>query len=55
MKQIKTVLTFDRSTKGTHVFKDDADNAPIKSVYIQRTGIEGNPPAKITITVEESK
>lgn len=52
MKQIKVRLEFVKSTKGTHVYGDKSDNAPITSLYIQRSGVDGEPPKAIAVTVE---
>jgi hypothetical protein len=51
----KVTLTHDRSTKGTHVFKDDAENAPIRSLYITRGALgegDGEAPKKVDVTFE---
>lgn len=55
MKAIKTTLKFVRSTKGTHVYGNEEDGAPIKSQYIQRSAIEGEPPQSIVLTIEPGK
>lgn len=55
MKPIKVTLKHTKTTKNTHVFGDDAEGAPVRSQYIQREAIEGDPPAAIRITIEEAK
>lgn len=49
---IKVTLKFDKSTKGTHVFKDDAENAIIPALYIRKHGFPNGNPESITVTVE---
>lgn len=44
-------LTFVKSTKGTHVYGSDAENAATQSVYIQRSALLEKPPAAITLTL----
>lgn len=46
-----TTMTLGRDTKGTFVYKNDADDAPIPSLYIKKTAFTGNAPQSITITV----
>lgn len=50
---IETTLQFAKETKGTIVFKNDAPNAPVPSLYIKKGAFE-TPPAKITLTIKES-
>lgn len=38
---IKTTLKLERETKGTFVFKNDEDNAPIPSLYIRKSAFKG--------------
>lgn len=51
-----SVKTFEmkliKSTKGTHVYGDDSDNAIIPSVYIKKAGLPSTPPEVITVTLE---
>ena len=51
MKDIKVVLDFARSTKGTHLYATADSNAPITSLYIKKHAIDGTPPAAIIVTV----
>lgn len=48
---VKTTLKFNKETKGTHVFKNEDDNAPIASLYVSKEAFKGKEPPK-TITVE---
>ena len=51
----KTTLVKGRDTKGTFVYAttdEDPKAAPIRSLYISRTAFKGDPPEKITVTVE---
>jgi hypothetical protein len=50
----ETTLTKSRDTKGTFVFKDESDNAPIPSLYIKKSAFDGEAPEKITVTIEEA-
>jgi hypothetical protein len=49
-------LTFTRSTKGTHVFSDDSDGAPIPTLYIRKTAFPTDtPPKVIVVTIDEAR
>ena len=52
---MKTTLKWDRETKGTHVYKNDADDAPIPSLYIKKTAFkkDGEAPKTLTIDIKE--
>jgi hypothetical protein len=49
---ITTKLTKARDTKGTFVYKNDAQDAAIPSLYIKKTAFKGDAPETITITIE---
>lgn len=50
---IKTIeLKLVKSTKGTHVYGDDSDNAIIPTVYVKKSGLPTNPPETLTLTLE---
>jgi hypothetical protein len=55
MKAIKTTLKFVKSTKGTHVYGNEEDGAPLRSQYINRASIDGEPPQAIVVTIEAAK
>lgn len=46
------VLNFTKSTKNTHVYSCDAQDAAIKSLYVERSSLPKEPPKKIEVTVE---
>lgn len=50
---MKTTLTHERETKGTHVYKNDSDDAPIPSLYIKKVAFKGDPPKTLTIEIKE--
>lgn len=51
---MKTTLTHDRETKGTHVYKNDKDDAPIPSLYIKKAAFgKKDAPTKITVEIKE--
>ncbi len=52
MTEKTLTLKFVKSTKGTHVYGDDSDDAIIPSVYIKRAGLPNTPPASITLVVK---
>jgi hypothetical protein len=52
VKPIKVEMKFDRSTKGTHVFTAEDDNAPIPTLYVRKSGFENGAPEGVTVTVE---
>lgn len=52
MSHSKTVsLTLVKSTKGTHVYGNQADDAAIQSVYIKKDALPATPPAAIKIEI----
>jgi hypothetical protein len=50
---LTTKLKLTKETAGTHVYKNDEDNAPIPSVYIKKAAFKKDPPKSITIKIEE--
>lgn len=44
-------LTFVKSTKGTHVYGSDLEDAATPSVYVKRSALPEKPPAKIKLTL----
>lgn len=50
---MKVTLTHERETKGTHVYKDDKDDAPIPSLYIKKAAFKKDAPKTITIDIKE--
>ena len=56
MDPIETFVTYERSTKGTHFFKEDDvfDEPAIRSIYITRGFFNGEePPKRLKVTIEE--
>lgn len=51
MKQV--TMQYSKSTKNTHVYKDDSDGAPIPTLYIKHAAVDGKP-AFITVTIEQA-
>lgn len=48
-----TILTLSKSTKGTHVYSNKDDDAPIPSLYIKRSAAGGDSPwQEIEITIK---
>lgn len=51
---MKTILKFERDTKGTNVYKNDDDDAPIPSLYIKKTAFgKKDPPKSITVEIKD--
>jgi hypothetical protein len=49
---ITVEMAFSKSTKGTHVYAAlDAGVVPVTQVYVQKSAIGLNPPAKIVLTI----
>ena len=47
------VLTYQKSTPGTHVFGTKEPGAAIKAIYIARTAFKTEtPPQSVTLTIE---
>lgn len=45
-------LKFKKSTKGTHVYEDEHDDAAIPTVYIKRHALPTKPPETVKVTIE---
>lgn len=52
MNSITIEMVLDKETKNTFVYKCD-DTAPINSLYIKKTGVSGDAPKGIKVTVEQ--
>lgn len=51
---MKTTMNLDRDTKGTFVYKNDKDDAPIPSLYIKKAAVkDGKAPKTITLEIKE--
>lgn len=51
---MKTTLKLERDTKGTNVYKNDDENAPIPSLYIKKSAFKkGDAPKTITVEIKE--
>lgn len=50
---MKTTMKLSRDTKGTQVYKNDDEGAPIPSIYIKKSAFKGDPPETITIDIKE--
>ncbi len=48
---VSVPMIFERSTPGTHVYKSHAEGTAITALYIKKSGIQGTPPANVTVTV----
>ena len=53
-KAIKVDMNFDRSTKGTHVFTATSDTAPVPTLYVRKSGFDGDVPDSVTVTIESA-
>jgi hypothetical protein len=52
MKIVRTTLDYNRSTPGTHLFKNENEGAPISALYIKKSAFNGDaPPVMIKIEV----
>lgn len=57
MKTITHKMSYERSTKGTHLYKNFAGGIPVNTLYIRQDAfrdLEGRviePPQEITVTV----
>lgn len=52
-KALATVkMKIGRETKGTHVYKSDADDTAIPSLYIKKSALK-DAPESITVTITE--
>lgn len=49
-------MKLGRDTKGTFVYKDESDDAPIPSLYIKKSAVtKGEAPKSITVEIAEIK
>ena len=49
---MKTIeMKFTKSTKGTHVYGDDSENAPVPTLYIKKGALPDKPPITITVVI----
>lgn len=53
-KSITTKLTKDRDTKGTYVYKNGDEGAPVPSLYVKKSAFTGDAPESIKLTIEEA-
>jgi hypothetical protein len=45
-------MAFSTSTKGTHVYTAlDGGAAAVTMIYVQKSALTANPPARITLTI----
>jgi hypothetical protein len=44
-------MTKKRDTKGTWVYGNEDDGALIRSLYLTKTAVDGEPPAEITVSI----
>ena len=49
---ITEILVFLKSTKNTHVYKNDEPDAAVPTLYVKREALPGKP-RKIEITIRE--
>ena len=50
---MKTIeMNYKKSTKGTHVYMDESEDAPVPTLYIKRQALPNEAPKKINITIE---
>jgi hypothetical protein len=49
--ELRQVLTYERSTKRTHVYKSNDLAAPFDSLYVQKVVLPSQPPARIEVLV----
>jgi|TARA_B110000977_G_scaffold194727_1_gene271874 hypothetical protein len=48
---VEVVMQLTKSTKNTHVYSNDTEDAAIPTLYIKKYAMEKNPPLKIVVTV----
>ena len=50
---VKLTMSLAKSTKGTHVYKNDETGAAISSLYIKKEAFNKTPPKTILVVVVE--
>lgn len=48
---MKIEMTHTKSTKGTRVYTDAADKAPVPTLYIKKAALSDPPPKTITVII----
>jgi len=46
-------MTKKRDTKGTYVYGNEDEGSAIRSLYITKSAVDGEPPASITVVIAE--
>ena len=54
MKTIEIEMKYSKSTKNTHVYRDDSEESPVPTLYVKRGALPDNrvDTIKVTITHE---
>lgn len=52
MREIKLELAYIKSTKNTHVYGGEEQDAIMPSVYIAKVGLPAKPPIKLSVTIK---
>jgi hypothetical protein len=52
---INVVMQLTKSTKNTHVYSNDTEDAAIPTLYIKKYVMDKNPPLRIAVTVTEEE
>ena len=55
MNYFEIKLVFERSTKGTHLYKAATPGRVLKSIYIQREAFDGDPPPVLILSINLPK
>ena len=54
MKKITVTLPWKKETKGSHQYATDED-VPVSTVYVRKSGIDGEAPKSIKVEITEGK
>lgn len=50
---MKITMQLSKSTKNTHVYADDSEDAPVPTLYVKKSAMGNVPPESITVEITE--
>lgn len=52
---IEVEMVLKKETKGTYVYSDESDDAPVPTLYVKKSAFGAAPPGKIKLTLGVDK
>lgn len=50
--KVQIEMTFKKETKGTYVYENSEEDAPITVLYVKKAPFKGKPPETISVTIQ---